>query len=116
MPKKSTPTFVHEMPLRTDRKQLHALLKRFDVEHFAYKPCFKNCCKGSMPCATTCASRLGARCRKGGAAMKRPKSKRTGTQPGARRSPPCARNSVFPNTLRMRLLANTFVLRTILKI
>ena len=24
------------MPLRTDRKQLHALLKRFDVAHFAY--------------------------------------------------------------------------------
>lgn len=36
MSKKSTPTFVHEMPLRTDFRLAHALIKRFDVMHFPY--------------------------------------------------------------------------------
>ena len=36
MPRKTTPTFVHEMPLRIDRKQRHALVKRFEVMHFPY--------------------------------------------------------------------------------
>lgn len=36
MSKKSTPTFVHEMPLRTDFRLAHALTKRFDVMHFPY--------------------------------------------------------------------------------
>jgi putative transposase len=36
MPKESTPTFVHEMPLRTGRSQAHTMAKRFDVAHFPY--------------------------------------------------------------------------------
>ncbi len=36
MTKKSTPTFIHEMPLRVNRMQLHAVVKRFDVAHFPY--------------------------------------------------------------------------------
>ena len=36
MPRKTTPTFVHEMPLRIDCKQRHALVKRFEVMHFPY--------------------------------------------------------------------------------
>jgi transposase len=36
MPRKSTPSFIHQLPLRTTRAQLAALNKRFDVAHFAY--------------------------------------------------------------------------------
>lgn len=36
MSSKSSPTFVHELPLRIDIRQKHALVKRFDVMHFPY--------------------------------------------------------------------------------
>lgn len=36
MPRNKRLTFVHELPLRTDRRQAHALSKRFDVMHFPY--------------------------------------------------------------------------------
>lgn len=36
MSKKSSPTFIHEMPLRVNRMQLHAVIKRFDIAHFPY--------------------------------------------------------------------------------
>jgi putative transposase len=36
VPRKPTPTFIHELPLRIDRAQAHALDKRFGVVHFAY--------------------------------------------------------------------------------
>ena len=36
MPRKSTPSFVHELPLRLNRMQAHAVDKRLDVAHFPY--------------------------------------------------------------------------------
>jgi len=36
MPKKSTPTFIHELPLRVNRAQAAAMNKRLDVAHFPY--------------------------------------------------------------------------------
>ena len=36
MARKSTPTFIHEMPIRLDRMKAHAVSKRFDVAHFPY--------------------------------------------------------------------------------
>lgn len=36
MARKSTPTFIHELPVRLDRRKAHAVSKRFDVAHFPY--------------------------------------------------------------------------------
>lgn len=36
MAKKPKPTFIHELPLRVNRAQVHALDKRFGVAHFPY--------------------------------------------------------------------------------
>lgn len=36
MPRKSTPSFIHQLPLRTTQAQMAGLNKRFDVAHFAY--------------------------------------------------------------------------------
>lgn len=36
MSSRQTPTFIHELPLRVDHRQAHALMKRFDVMHFPY--------------------------------------------------------------------------------